>query len=252
MTGALIAVVAVATVAGMSPLLRAISSGPVAVLKAVPDMFVNVAVTLAAGLVAVAAFGTYTHSYRMLPVLSGSMNPGMSKGDVAWIEPVPLDDLAVGDVIVFEAPADAPGPWAGLPIIHRVHEIVDANDVIDPQDDARYFRTKGDAVEDPDPWILEITAETVMARNGVVPGVGKAIEALSSQNVGKTALGLCVATIVFTGIRSVISGIRETDRKARPKQDRRDWWRWKPFGATLIGVGSCVIAVVFWDRLFGF
>jgi hypothetical protein len=69
-------------------------------------------------------------------VLSGSMAPGVSPGDVAVVRPVPAAELAVGDVLLVDDP-DSPGRL-------RLHRLVaisddglqlrgDANPTVDPQ-----------------------------------------------------------------------------------------------------------------------
>ena len=78
--------------------------------------------------------------YKVLSVLSGSMEPAIRTGDVIIVEPLrPEHEIREGDVITFRA-ADAPD----MLITHRVIGIVSVNG-----EPAAYV-TKGDANEAPD------------------------------------------------------------------------------------------------------
>jgi len=73
-------------------------------------------------------------------VMSGSMEPTIPVGSIVVVGKVNPEDVKVGDVIAFEAGESA--------TMHRVVEKV-------VEDGSFYFRTKGDANEDPDPWIVK-------------------------------------------------------------------------------------------------
>ncbi|GAA4730793.1 hypothetical protein GCM10023328_07200 [Modestobacter marinus] len=72
-------------------------------------------------------------------VLSGSMEPGVSPGDVAVVRPVPIADLAVGDVLLVDDP-DAPGRLR----LHRLVAVEDGG-----------LRLQGDANPTPDPQLVD-------------------------------------------------------------------------------------------------
>jgi len=82
-------------------------------------------------------------------VYSGSMDPVMPMGAVAWMEPVDPAQIKVGDIIAFNPVQDP-----DVTVSHRVVEVLDGETLI--------FRTKGDANEDPDPW--EVPADSVLAK----------------------------------------------------------------------------------------
>lgn len=69
---------------------------------------------------------------RMFSVLSGSMEPAYSTGDLIYVKPVPEDKLQVGDVISFVMNSQ------GTVATHRITEIDEEN---------RQVYTKGDANE---------------------------------------------------------------------------------------------------------
>ncbi|MCZ2810946.1 hypothetical protein O2W15_05820 [Modestobacter sp. VKM Ac-2979] len=75
-------------------------------------------------------------------VLSGSMAPGVSSGDVAVVRPVPAAELAVGDVLLVDDP-DSPG----LLRLHRLVAVEDGG-----------LRLQGDANPTPDPQLVDPSA----------------------------------------------------------------------------------------------
>lgn len=76
-------------------------------------------------------------------VLSGSMVPLFDPGDVIFVDEVPTDSLAVGDVVTFRI-----RPGSETLVTHRVLQVLDDGDAI-------RYRTQGDANEDPDPWVVK-------------------------------------------------------------------------------------------------
>jgi signal peptidase len=81
--------------------------------------------------------------FQRYVIVSGSMEPTIPVGSVVYDEIVPVEELAVGDIITFVPPAEF-----GLdhPVTHRIVSITDA-----PNGELE-FRTKGDANETIDPW----------------------------------------------------------------------------------------------------
>lgn len=74
-------------------------------------------------------------------VLTGSMEPALDTGGVAFVERIQPEDVRVGDIITFRRPdADAQ-------VTHRVIEVVAT------PEGPRYL-TKGDANEIPDEWVV--------------------------------------------------------------------------------------------------
>lgn len=73
-------------------------------------------------------------------VLGGSMEPTIHVGSVVICKKVKPEDIRVGDIIAFRR--------GDSKTIHRVVEKV-------PAGGSFYFRTKGDANEDPDPWVVK-------------------------------------------------------------------------------------------------
>ena len=72
-------------------------------------------------------------------IMSGSMEPAIPVGSIVVVGRVNPEDVEVGDVIAFRTGESR--------TIHRVIDRV-------VEDGSIYFRTKGDANEDPDPWLV--------------------------------------------------------------------------------------------------
>ncbi|MFB6135688.1 MAG: signal peptidase I [Halobacteriaceae archaeon] len=124
------------------------------VLLAVVVPFVVFAVPQAAGA---------DHSYV---VLSGSMSPAIHAGDVVLVTDVPPSQIQERDVITFEPPSGHQMEGVDR-VTHRVVDVVD-------RDGERYFRTKGDANEEPDRALVP-PDNVVGVVTFVVPYVGYAV-----------------------------------------------------------------------------
>ena len=88
--------------------------------------------------------------YRPVAVISGSMEPAISVGDLVLYQPNDLDGIAQGAIVVFDDPVNEGGT-----IIHRVVDI-------DP--DTGSLQTQGDANGDPD---------SVLVTEDDIRGVGR-------------------------------------------------------------------------------
>ena len=122
------------------------------------------------------------HSYV---VLSGSMQPTMSPGDVVLVNDVPASEIAEGDVITYAESASE------RPTTHRVIEVVE-------QGGETAFRTQGDANDNPDrslvtPADLEGKVVSVGGYLLVIPLIGYVIQFAS------TPLGLVALLILPLG-----------------------------------------------------
>jgi signal peptidase len=116
-------------------------------------------------------------------VLSGSMEPAMSPGDVVVVDGVDPANVEEGDVVTFATSGDGP------PTTHRVIETVETAD-------GRAFRTKGDANEDPDQGLVrpqQIVGEVEYA----VPYVGHVV------NFVNTPVGFASLVIAPLGLLAV-------------------------------------------------
>jgi len=120
-------------------------------------------------------------------VLSGSMEPSISPGDVVIVYETDPATLDVGDVVTFARAGET------IPVTHRVAEVVTA-------DGQRAFRTKGDANEDADPGLVSpdnvvgvvpsVSLPLVGSVAAVIPLIGYVIE------FAKTPVGLAALVVV--------------------------------------------------------
>jgi len=146
--------------------------------------------TAAVALLAV-SFGLVTGRWRVVPVLSGSMEPAIGAGALAVTSRVDADRVGRGDVIVFHAPTpDAPV------VMHRVTEVVERG----PRP---VIRTKGDANGRADPWLARIEDDDVWAVRRVVPGAGHVAVLAATPTLRVAALSLAVTILAGLGIMRI-------------------------------------------------
>jgi signal peptidase len=128
--------------------------------------------TLAAILAAV-GLGVLPHLgvYRTLTVLSASMQPTFSPGDVVIVRPEPIERLRVGQVISYRVPVGARQVET-----HRVVAILRGQGTSAP-----VIRTKGDNNSVVDPWTAQLNGATVWHLDAVVPKAGYAINLMRSR-----------------------------------------------------------------------
>ena len=104
-----------------------------------------------------------TGLYRPVTVLSGSMKPRFSPGDVVVVTPEPLRDVRVGQIISYRIPVGDHHVQT-----HRVIKVVrgGAHPLV---------RTKGDANNTADPWTAELHGANAWRVRAVLPKLGWAI-----------------------------------------------------------------------------
>ncbi len=132
--------------------------------------------------------GPQTGRYRTLTVLSASMRPTFAPGSVVLVVPVPIADVAVGDVITYAIPVDDHHI-----VTHRVVEVVEPGVV----------RTRGDANGAPDPWLARLRGSTAWKVRAVVPEVGHAIEAFRLPAVRLASVLVPTALATALALRGV-------------------------------------------------
>ena len=87
--------------------------------------------------------------YMLTPqvVLTGSMEPTLSKGDMLFIKRISPDDLNIGEVVAYKR--------GSVIVVHRIVSIT-----------AEGFKTKGDANDVEDPWI--VSREDIIGIPGII------------------------------------------------------------------------------------
>jgi signal peptidase len=140
---------------------------------------------LAAGLAVLAVGVTIrVNDLRVATVLSGSMRPTFSPGDLVLTQPVPTSSLRVGDVITFIPPTQP------QPLIHRIASLKDG-----------VITTKGDANSVEDPWHLTLAGSTQYRLVAVVPLLGWLTEL---QRPALLLAGLLVALVIVLELRKEV------------------------------------------------
>lgn len=129
--------------------------------------------------------------YDRYVITGGSMAGTYDRGSLVFERQVPVDQLAVGDVITYVPPAGSGVP--GL-TTHRIIEVAPA------PDGSRVFRTQGDANEDPDPWTFSLTAPTQPVAQFGVPHVGWVLIALADRTVRILVIGVPAGLIALASL----------------------------------------------------
>ena len=128
--------------------------------------------------------------FRPAVVYSGSMEPTLHVGSVAFLRAVPATQVEVGDIITFTDP-QAPNRL----VTHRVIRIVDR-----PQ--GRAYKTRGDANPAADPWAVSLPGE-VGRFSFDVPYLGYGLVYLTTREV-RLALLLATCALVLVGLLRAI------------------------------------------------
>ena len=129
---------------------------------------------------------THFMGYQAMPVLSGSMEPTMKTGSLAFVKAIDASKVRKGDVVTFQQP-DAP---KNTFITHRVVKL-------EATEEGVIYTTRGDANNFEDPWNLKAVG-TVGRLHFDVPYAGYTIVQLGRRDVRLTIfLTLCVAFLLM-------------------------------------------------------
>jgi signal peptidase I len=129
--------------------------------------------------------------YRPVTVLSGSMAPAFSPGDMVIVTPEPLRDVRVGQIISYRIPVGDHHIQS-----HRVIKIVrrGAHPVV---------RTKGDANETADPWTAKLHGTTAWRVRAVLPKVGWVVFWFRSPLVHALTVLLAPLMLALIGVAQI-------------------------------------------------
>ena len=132
---------------------------------------------------------------RIATVLSDSMQPEMSTGDMIVVRPVDASQIKVGDVILFRSPAD---PEAR--IAHRVVDIASSSSGL-------AFVTKGDANQVADH--APVPADRVLGRVQFhVPLLGHAIREMKEPLVFLLILAVPGSFIIVSEVWNMVRALK--------------------------------------------
>jgi len=114
--------------------------------------------------------------YRPVTVLSGSMRPTFSPGDMVLVAPEPVSAVRVGQVISYQVPVGAHQVET-----HRVVRILGggAHPLV---------QTRGDANNWPDPWTARLDGRTAWRMIAVVPHLGYVVNWLRGRSIHTAAI----------------------------------------------------------------
>jgi signal peptidase I len=163
---------------------------------------------LAVGFV-IAAIAVSSGHWKAGPVVSGSMEPTIDTGSVVLTQKVPVDDLAVGDIVMFQRPDNADEQ-----VVHRIAEL-------DPSQDGPLIRTKGDANATEDPWQVRPEGETAWVARGSVPYVGYAALATRTA-VGQHVLLVAAGLLIGAGLVVLMWRSKSEPQKVASERDTHD------------------------------
>jgi signal peptidase I len=142
--------------------------------------------------------------YRTETVLSGSMKPYFSPGDIVVVTPEAIRDVRVGQVISYHIPVGDHHVQS-----HRVIEVVrgGAHPLV---------RTKGDANTAPDPWTARLNGDTAWQVRAVVPKAGWAIVWLRTPAIRRLAIFAVPLLLAILGLLRIwrAPGREERDEDA--------------------------------------
>lgn len=117
-------------------------------------------------------------------IASESMSPNLRKGDFTILRKIPSESIQKGDVVAFKVPS----PYDKVYLSPTVHRVIEKR----TEKGVTYFRTKGDANLNPDPWTLP--AENLIGKCiTVIPYLGLPILFM------KTPLGFTLLTSTIIG-----------------------------------------------------
>jgi signal peptidase len=115
---------------------------------------------IALAALAVAAIGPRLGLYRMETVLSGSMQPTFSAGDLIIVTPQPVSQVRVGQIISYQIPIGDHHVES-----HRVTRV-------ERRGSQTIIESRGDNNAAADPWRAQLTSHTTWRERLVVPKLG--------------------------------------------------------------------------------
>lgn len=156
-------------------------------------------------------------------IVGSSMEPTIKLGSVVGLAKISPANVQEGDIIAFTV------DQMDIPVTHRVLERVEENGVY-------RFRTQGDNVEDPDPWIVEpdnILGKVVFA----VPYVGRLTQLIKEPLGFILIVGFPATAVVLFQVYELF--FKKPQRRARRRQ-RASEDRTEAYLFLFIGLASVV------------
>lgn len=136
-----------------------------------------------------AALATTVGGFHLTRVLSNSMQPTFSAGDIVIVRDRPVADIERGDVVVL------PDPNSASLFIHRL-------DSVERTEGRTTVTTQGDNNPAPDAWLLNVTSKTVPSYVAAIPTHGLHLPTLpqaTSQLFLAAGLGIITILLLLPG-----------------------------------------------------
>lgn len=162
---------------------------PARLVRLLVNLMCAAMMLLAVAFIVPAAFGLQRY------VITGtSMTGAHDLGSVVFEEVVPVNDLAVGDVITYMPPAES-----GIDhlVTHRIVSIEDGT-----------FRTKGDAVDQVDPWTFRLDGVSQPRVKYSVPYVGFVFIALQDRTTRVALIGVPAGIVAMISLFQLLGAVR--------------------------------------------
>lgn len=169
------------------------------ILKTIYYVFIG-AIALIALLLVVSVL-PITGNYKVMTVLSGSMEPGIHTGSVVVVKPT--DEYKIGEVITF-------GPFSKTkpPTTHRIYEIKVENS-------QPIYITKGDTNNAPDQ--REVTGKDIIGKVLLdIPYAGYAVDAAKKPFGFMLIIVVPAVIIIYDEIRKIIKEIKKRKKNETP------------------------------------
>jgi len=162
--------------------------------------YLGITVAALAVLLAVAVLFAPRLGWQVDTVLSGSMSPTLGVGSAAVVRPVEPQAVEIGDVITYRSPRN------GDLTTHRVIGIAENSPL--------YFRTKGDANENPDVYLVpsaNLEGKVVFD----VPLVGYATDFVKTPLGFILILGIPGMGIIAMEVRRMWTELAEEEKRKK-------------------------------------
>jgi signal peptidase len=154
--------------------------------------------------------------YRPVTVLSGSMRPTFSPGDMVVVVPEPVSAVRVGQVISYQVPV-------GIHQVetHRIVKILQGG--AHPT-----VQTQGDANNYHDPWTAKLEGNTAWRMVAVVPHFGYVVNFLRGRSLQMVAIFVAPALLALLLLAEIWGfGGGESESQPEPEGgDTRSATRW--------------------------
>lgn len=140
--------------------------------------------------------------YERYVITGASMSGTFERGSLAFAETVPVQELAIGDVITYLPPPDS-----GLTEL-VTHRIVDIQDAEPGAGEGSVFTTRGDANASDDPWLFQLDDSTQARVEATVPGVGWVFLALADRELRMLIIGVPAGIVGVLSLLEVVRALR--------------------------------------------